>query len=305
MTQASAPRFGAVLTAMVTPFDDNKKLDLGGAQELAQWLVANGSDGLVIAGTTGESATLTHDEHIDLIAAVVEAVDVPVVAGTGSNDTATAVSTTQRATGVGATAVLLVTPYYNRPSQAGLLQHFRAIAEATDLPVVLYDIPARTGRKVETDTMLELAHGVTNIVGLKDAAGDPAETASFISQAPKDFDVYSGDDNLTLPLLAVGAKGVIGVATHWVGVQMGEMIAAFNRGDIDRARELNRSMMESYTFATKQPDIPSPAPAKAIMSALGLPAGPCRPPMDATPDHLENGARLMLSRTPLGAELAG
>ncbi|MCB0995222.1 MAG: 4-hydroxy-tetrahydrodipicolinate synthase, partial [Acidimicrobiales bacterium] len=164
-------RFGTVMTAMVTPFDDTGALDIDAAQALARWLVDHGNDGLVVAGTTGESPTLTHAEQASLIEAIVDAVDVPVLAGAGSNDTRAAIDLTERATAAGASGILSVAPYYNRPSQAGLLGHFRAIAEATHLPIVVYDIPVRTGRKVETDTLLELAHDVPNIVGLKDAAG--------------------------------------------------------------------------------------------------------------------------------------
>ena len=219
-------QFGKVLTAMVTPFDNAGDLDLDVAKSLAQWLVDNGNDGLVIAGTTGESPTLTHDEQASLIACVVNAIDAPVIAGAGSNDTSAAIELTERADQAGASAILSVTPYYNRPSQAGLLDHFRAIAGATELPIVLYDIPVRSGRKIETETLLELAHTVDNIVALKDAAGDPAETAYFLSQAPKDFEVYSGDDSLTLPLMAIGAVGVVGVATHWTGPEHQKMMMA-------------------------------------------------------------------------------
>ena len=235
-------RFGHTLTAMVSPFAPDQSLDLEGAQKLAKWLVANGNDGLVIAGTTGESPTLTHDEQVALIEAVVEAVDVPVIAGAGSNDTRAAVDLTERATAGGADAILSVTPYYNRPSQEGLLAHFRACAAATDLPVILYDIPGRTGRKIDTGNIIALAQE-SNIVGLKDAAGDPAETAKVIAALGPDFDVYSGDDGLTLPLLAVGACGVIGVATHWAGVETSQMIDAFRRGDVAEATRLNLSLI--------------------------------------------------------------
>ncbi|HRW42799.1 MAG TPA: 4-hydroxy-tetrahydrodipicolinate synthase, partial [Microthrixaceae bacterium] len=216
--------FGRVITAMVTPFDDRGELDLDAAVELANWLVENGSDGLVLCGTTGESPTLTESEELVLFRTVRGAVSVPVIAGAGSNSTATAVEQTRRASELGVDAILSVTPYYNRPSQAGLDAHFRAVAAATDLPVILYDIPVRTGRKIDTDTMLGLAHDVPNIVGVKDASGDPTETARLIASAPSVFEVYSGDDAQTLPLLAVGAVGVISVASHWVGRQMGEMI---------------------------------------------------------------------------------
>ncbi len=286
-------RFGQVLTAMVTPFDADGALDLEGAQVLAKWLVDNGNDGLVIAGTTGESPTLTHDEQVDLIEAVVDAVDCPVIAGTGSNDTRASVDLTERATKVGADAILSVTPYYNRPSQEGLYEHFRATAESTDLPVVIYDIPVRSGRKVLTDTLLRLAE-LDNVVALKDAAGDPAETASFIAQVGEGFDVYSGDDALTLPLLAVGGVGVIGVATHWCGVETGEMIRAFASGDVARARELNRTLIPSWDFETGDAK-PNPIPTKSMLRVLGLPGGACRLPMGPEPDFVEPLAREVLA----------
>lgn len=286
-------RFGSVLTAMVTPFDEEGRLDLDGAATLARWLVEQGNDGLVVAGTTGESPTLTHDEQVDLIRTVASSVDVPVVAGAGSNDTAAAVELTERATEAGATAILSVTPYYNRPSQAGLLAHFRAVAAATDLPILLYDIPVRTGRKISTATLLELCE-VPNIVGVKDAAGDPAETAHFIAHAPEGVEVYSGDDSLTLPLLAVGAVGVIGVATHWAAAEMAEMISAFRSGDVDRAREINARLLPSYEFETGDLH-PNPVPTKALLKVLGLPGGNCRPPMGPEPAGLQERARAVLA----------
>lgn len=294
-------RFGRVLTAMVTPFREDGSLDLDAAASLGRWLSENGSDGLVVAGTTGEAPTLTHDEQIDLIGAVVSAVDIPVVAGAGSNDTAAAVELTERASEAGADGILSVAPYYNRPSQAGLAKHFAAVAAATDLPVLIYDIPVRTGRKVDTDTLLELAHGAANIVGVKDAAGDPAETADLISQAPDDFEVYSGDDSLTLPLLAVGAVGVIGVATHWAGSEHRDMITAFEKGDVGAARQINASLMPSYHFETGL-TAPNPIPAKAMMRLIGLPVGRCRPPLDVEPDGLIEAAAEVLAGTRLGAD---
>lgn len=287
------PRFGRVLTAMITPFTAEGALDVDGAQTLARWLVDNGNDGLVIAGTTGESPTLSQSEQIDLIAAVCDAVDVPVIAGTGSNDTRIAVDNSEKSAAVGASGLLQVAGYYNRPSQAGLAAHFRACAEATDLPNILYDIPGRTGRKIETDTMVELAHGVPNIVGLKDAAGNPAETARFLDLAPDGFEVYSGDDGLTLPLLAVGAVGTIGVATHWVAPEVAEMFAAFHAGDVGKAAAINRALIPSYKFETSDA-APNPGPSKCIMRILGLPAGPCRLPMGPEPAGLEGEARALL-----------
>ena len=288
-----AGRFGAVLTAMVTPFDADGALDLDAAVKLACWLEANGNDGLVVAGTTGEAPTLTNEEQLDLLAAVSEAVTIPVVGGTGSNDTHHGIEMTAKASGTGIAACLVVTPYYNRPSQAGLEAHFRAVAAATALPVILYDIPIRTGRKVATDTLLRLARDVPNIVGVKDAAGNPAETASLIARAPGGFEVYSGDDPFTLPLLAVGAVGIIGVATHWSGVEHSEMVSAFEKGDVVAAREANARLLESFAFETSD-DTPNPIPAKAMMRVIGHAVGQCRPPLGPAPAGTEERARQVL-----------
>jgi len=282
--------FGRVLTAMITPFDDEGALDLDGAQQLARWLVDHGSDGLVVNGTTGESPTLSSTESVELFRAVRDAVDVPVVAGTGSNDTAHAIRQSEAAAEIGVDALLVVAPYYNKPSQAGLDRHFRLLAEATDLPVILYDIPGRTSRKVDTDVLVRLAHEVPTIVGLKDAAGSPAETAALIAAVPDDFVVYSGDDNLTLPLLAVGARAVISVASHWAGPQIRAMFDAFDAGDVAEARRLNQFLLPSYAFESTL-DAPNPVPTKAMLRTLGLPAGDCRPPMGPTPDGLEVQAK--------------
>lgn len=293
-------RFGKVLTAMVTPFREDGSLDLDAAAQLAQWLAENGNDGLVIAGTTGEAPTLTHDEQISLVGSVASAVDIPVVAGTGSNDTAAAVELTERATEAGADGILSVAPYYNRPPQAGLAKHFRAVAAATDLPVVIYDIPVRTGRKVDTSTLLELALGVENIVGLKDAAGDPAETARLIARAPGDFEVYSGDDSLNLALLAVGAVGFISVAAHWSGAEHSAMLSAFEGGDVAAARRINAGLIPSYEYETGLA-APNPIPTKVMMRLIGLPVGRCRPPLDVEPEGLAEVAAEVLAGTRLGA----
>ncbi|MDP9073898.1 MAG: 4-hydroxy-tetrahydrodipicolinate synthase [Actinomycetota bacterium] len=288
-------RFGAVLTAMVTPFDPAGALDVDGAVTLARWLVDHGSDGLVVAGTTGESPVLSDDEKRDLWQAVAEAVTVPVIAGSGTNDTAHSIALTKTAERCGAAGVLAVTPYYSRPSQAGLDAHFRAVAAASRLPVLIYDIPIRTGRKVAHDTLCRLVHEVANIVGVKDAAGDPAASARLIAEAPADFDLYSGDDGLTLPLLAVGAAGVISVAAHWAGQEIADMMAAFSKGDIDGARHLNGRLLESWRFESGD-DTPNPLPSKAMLRVLGLPAGECRLPLGPAPAGLEDRARQVLGR---------
>ncbi|MEA2826902.1 MAG: 4-hydroxy-tetrahydrodipicolinate synthase [Actinomycetota bacterium] len=287
-------RFGAVVTAMVTPFDVEGALDLDGAAALARWLADHGSDGLVVAGTTGEGSVLTDDEKLDLWRATAEAVTIPVIAGTGSNDTAHSIELTRQAAAVGAAGVLAVTPYYNRPAQTGLEAHFRAVAAATTLPVLVYDIPVRTGRKVSHDVLVRLATEVSNIAGVKDAASDVAATARLAAATPDSFEVYSGNDDLTLALLAVGAVGVVGVATHWVGPQMAEMIAAFAKGDTQRAREVNATLFQSFAFESTDA-APNPVPAKAVMRALGLAVGQCRLPMGPAPAGLDDEARRLLA----------
>jgi len=292
MSDAEA-RFGRVITAMVTPFDDAGALDLDAATTLADWLVSNGSDGLALAGTTGESPTLSGAEEIALARAVRSAVSVPILLGTGSNDTTYAVEASRRAGEIGVDGVLVVSPYYNRPSQAGLDHYFRSVASATELPVVVYDIPARTGRKIATSTLLRLAHEVPNVVALKDAAGNPAETAKFLRDAPDGFAVYSGDDAFTLPLLSVGAVGAISVASHWAGRQLGEMISAYVKGDVIEAARINRTLISSYEFESGD-EAPNPQPTKAMLRLLGQKVGHGRPPMHIDPEWLADRAREVL-----------
>lgn len=285
-------RFGRVITAMVTPFDDDLRLDIDAAAALAKWLAAFGSEGLVIAGTTGESPTLSDGEKLDLFRAVRDAVTIPVIAGTGTNDTAHSVHLTKEAVRLGIDGILAVTPYYNRPSQAGLGHHFTAVAEAAGgLPVILYDIAFRTGRAIATDTLLALARDVTNIVAVKDASGDVRQAAHRCANAPDGFEVYSGDDNDTLPFLSVGGVGVISVAAHWAGPVFAEMVAAYEKGDVDAARETNARLIESCQFESSDA-APNPLPTKAMMRTLGHAVGRCRPPMGPDePDGLEDRAR--------------
>ncbi len=290
-----APRFGRVVTAMVTPFDDDGALDLPAAVELARWLAAHGSDGLVLSGSTGESSVLTDDEKVALWRAVAEAVTIPVIAGTGSNDTAHSVSMTALATECGVDGVLVVTPYYNRPSQTGLYEHFRAVAQAAgELPVVLYDIPVRSGRRIAATTMLRLARDVPAIVGLKDAAGDPPATAHLAARMPAGFEIYSGDDVMTLPLMSVGAVGVISVAAHWVGPQFRRVLDAFVAGDLATAVAGNAELLDSFDFESSE-EFPNPLPAKAMLRALGLPVGQCRLPMGASTPELDAQAQKILA----------
>jgi 4-hydroxy-tetrahydrodipicolinate synthase len=295
-------RFGSVLTAMVTPFDAEGRLDVDGAARLAKWLADHGNDGLVIAGTTGESPVLTDDEKVELWRAVAQAVTVPVIAGSGTYDTAHSIELTKAAEACGAAGILAVCPYYNRPSQVGLDAHFRAIAGATSLPVMLYDIPIRTGRRIEAATILRLANDVDNIVAVKDAANDPVGAARLIAAAPEGFELYSGDDVLTLPLLAVGAVGVVSVAAHWVGTQIADMVAAFDAGDAVKARQINADILDAVAFQTSDLT-PNPVPAKAMLRELGLPAGHCRLP-HLEPPEAQLGARAREIIDSLGLERA-
>jgi 4-hydroxy-tetrahydrodipicolinate synthase len=279
---------------MVTPFDDEGEIDLDVAAELARYLQSRGHDGLVIAGTTGEAPVLTDQERLSLFAAVIEAVTIPVVAGTGTNDTRHSVHLTHEAKALGAAGVLAVCPYYNRPSQAGIDAHMRAIADASDLPVMVYDIPIRSGRKITTATLLRLAREAPTVVALKDAAGNPGETAALISSAPADFEVYSGDDVMTLPLMASGIVGAVGVATHWTGDDHQLMFDMWEKGDIAGARMVNSRMLESFAFETGD-DAPNPIPTKAMMRHLGIAVGQARLPMGPAPEFIERRAPEVLA----------
>jgi len=284
------PRFGRILSAIITPFDAAGAVDYDVAQQLAKHLVAEGHEGLVVCGTTGESPTLSDDEKLGMFAAIVEAVDVPIIAGTVGYNTAHSVELSRQAAKLGVHGVLSLTPFYSRPSQAGIEAHFRAIAEACELPQIIYDIPVRTGRKVSSEVLIRLAHEVPNIVGVKDAAGNPSETARVITATPDDFEYYSGDDGMTLPFLSVGAVGTIGVATHWTGPDHVEMFDAWERGDVAAARAANARMLESFAFETGD-EAPNPIPTKAMMRSLGWKVGQCRLPVGDAPDWVESRAR--------------
>lgn len=283
-------RFGRVLTAMVTPFDADGALDLDAAASLARWLVDNGNDGVVVAGTTGEAPTLSKGEHLDLIRAVRDAVpDAIVVGGAGSNDTRHAIEMTATVTEIGVDAVLTVSPYYNKPPQAGIEASYRAIAASTDLPIIVYDVPGRTGRRIAHDVLVRLFTEVPNIVAFKDATGDPSGAAALKAAVP-DLAIYSGDDSLTLPLMAVGAEGVIGVSTHWLAPEMTEMFDAFEKGDVERAREINARMLPSFDYANNDACVFSQS-AKAMMRTLGVAVGECRLPLGPAPAGTEALAR--------------
>jgi 4-hydroxy-tetrahydrodipicolinate synthase len=284
MTSDPARPFGRVLTAMVTPFAEDGSIDLAGAQELAAHLVDRQShDGLVVLGTTGEAPTLSDGEQHAVLEAVLDAVGdrATVVAGVGTNDTAHTIENARRAERLGAHGLLVVTPYYNKPPQAGLLRHFTAVADATDLPVMLYDIPPRAVVPIEVDTLARLAEH-PRIVAVKDAKGDLGAVMRTLART--DLAYYSGEDVLNLPLLAVGAVGVVSVVGHLVGPRLAELIAAVESGDLVKARAVNESLLPVYTGVFRTQGV---ILAKAALRELGLPAGPVRPPLvDATPEQV-------------------
>lgn len=273
------PAFGRVLTAMASPMLADGTLDLDGAQKLAHHLIEHGNDGLVVAGTTGESPTLTHDETLALFSAVVDAVGAhaTVVAGVGKNDTAATVALAEAAVGRGVDGVMLVTPYYNRPQVRGLEAHFERVARAVDVPVLLYNIPGRTATEIPPASLLALAERVENIVAVKDAVKDLDKAAWLVSRKPDDFDVYAGNDIDLLPLLAVGAVGVVSVAGHFVADRLGRMIAGFDLDPI-AARAEHMTMLPLFDALFVESN---PAPLKAGLDLAGLPGGPVRPPLAA------------------------
>lgn len=270
-------QWGAVITAMVTPFNQDLEVNIDAAQALAELLVQTGSTGIVVSGTTGESPTLTHDEKVTLFRKVKEAVGkrAAVIAGTGSYDTAESVHLSQEAERVGVDGLLLVAPYYNRPSQEGLYQHFKTIAHAVDLPVMIYNIPGRTGVNIEPSTLLRLAE-INNVVAVKEASGNLNQMSEICAQAPEGFLVYSGDDSLTLPLLAVGGVGVVSVASHLVGRDIRRMCEAFLAGQVQEARKLHHRMLPLFKalFCTT-----NPVPVKAALNMLGANVGGVRLPL--------------------------
>lgn len=294
-------RFGSVITAMVTPFAADGSLDTGAAADLARWLVDHGNDALVLAGTTGESAVLTDPERVELFRVVRAAVDVPLIAGSTTNDTAHSVDMTRAAAEAGMDAVLAVVPYYNKPPQSGLEAHFRAVAAASDLPVMLYDVPGRTGRKLAIETTLRLAREVPTVVALKDAGGDPAETARLLAAAPDGFEVYSGDEPLSLAFAAYGAVGVVGVSSHWTGRQQRDLWDAVAKGDFATARAVNAGLLDSFAYMNNDTCVFSQA-VKAALGELGLRVGECRLPLGPAPADTAARARVVLAD--LGYELS-
>ena len=269
------PPFGRLLTAMVTPFKDDLSIDWAGVEKLAAHLLATGHDGIVVNGTTGEAPTTSDEEKIEIIKVVLKATSgkAKVIAGAGNNETSHSIEQAEMAAKAGADGLLVVTPYYNKPPQAGIEEHFRAMADATDVPVMLYDIPGRTGMAIEPDTICRLVEH-KNIVALKDAKGDVASTSWVIKRSG--IPVYSGDDILNLPLLSVGAVGFVSVCGHTVGRDLREMLDAWFSGNSDRATEIHQKLLPIYTgtFRTQGAIL-----TKAALTLMGLPGGKVRLPL--------------------------
>jgi 4-hydroxy-tetrahydrodipicolinate synthase len=269
--------FGKVATAMVTPFDHKGNIDFEKTTQLINYLISNGSDALVIAGTTGESPTLSTEEKLALFRHSVKVVDgrVPVVAGTGSNNTYASIELTKKAEETGVDAIMIVAPYYNKPNQEGLYQHFKTIAESTELPVMLYNIPGRSVINMSVDTIVRLAE-LPNVVALKDASGDLDAMTAIIAQTSDDFALYSGDDGLTLPVLAIGGTGIISVASHVIGNEMQEMVKLYESGNPKEAAKIHQRIVPvmKSLFAA-----PSPTPVKTALQLKGLDVGSVRLPL--------------------------
>ncbi|GAA6623588.1 4-hydroxy-tetrahydrodipicolinate synthase [Scytonema sp. NUACC26] len=285
--------FGRVLTAMITPFREDGSVNYDVAAELAVHLASNGTDTIVVCGTTGESPSLTWDEEYQLFSVVVQAVQgkALVIAGCGSNSTKEAIAATQKAATIGVHGTLQVVPYYNKPPQAGLYQHFQAIAQATpELPILLYNVPGRTGQNLLPQTVARLAE-IDNIVGIKESSGNLDQASELRRLTPADFPIYSGDDYLTLPLLAVGAKGVVSVASHVVGNQLQQMVRAFESGQIQSAREIHLQLFPLFKalFATT-----NPIPIKKALNLLGWKVGSTRLPLtEADPEVSQKLERVL------------
>lgn len=269
--------FGQILTAMVTPFDKDGEIDIQRTKDLVNHLIENGTDGLVVAGTTGESATLSTIEKVELFKLVKEtaAGRVPVIAGTGTNSTKATIELTKLAEDAGVDGIMLVNPYYNKPSQEGLYQHYKAGAEATSLPVMLYNIPGRTAVNMTPDTIIRLSE-IDNIVCVKEASGDLDAMTQIISGTPDDFHLYSGDDGLTLPVLAIGGVGVVSVSSHIIGNEMQQMINLFKQGQLQEAAKMHGTLRPVMKAMFAQP---SPSPVKAALNQRGVQVGGVRLPM--------------------------
>lgn len=284
--------FGKILTAMITPFDENGEINFDETTKLVNYLLENGTEGLVVAGTTGESPTLTTKEKIALFSHVVKIVDkrVPVIAGTGGNNTKSTIELTKEAENCGVDAIMLVAPYYNKPNQRGLYEHFKVVANETSLPVMLYNIPGRSVVKLTAETIIALSK-IDNIVSVKEASGDLDQAAIIIENTNDDFSVYSGDDGLTLPMMAIGGDGIVSVASHVVGNEMQEMIKAYEEGNTNRAASIHRKLLPIMNGLF---EAPSPTPVKAALVFKGINPGGVRLPLVPLTEVENNNIKLLL-----------
>jgi 4-hydroxy-tetrahydrodipicolinate synthase len=269
--------FGRVSTAMVTPFDKKGHIDFSKTTQLVNYLIENGTDSLVVAGTTGESPTLSKEEKLALFGHVVKvaAKRVPVIAGTGSNNTYASVELTKKAEKLGVDAIMVVAPYYNKPNQEGLYQHVKTVAEATSLPVMIYNIPGRSAVNIHPDTIIRLSK-ISNIIAVKEASGDLNAMTRIIANTASDFDVYSGDDSMTVPVLSIGGAGVVSVASHVIGIQMQEMVNAFLTGNAEKAANLHQQLLPLMQGLF---EAPNPSPVKTALQMKGLDVGSVRLPL--------------------------
>ncbi len=269
--------YGQIITAMVTPFDENNQINYSKVTELMTYLINNGSDAIIVSGTTGESPTLSYQEKIDLFKHAVKVADgkYPIIAGTGSNNTLESIQLSKEAEAIGVDGLLVVTPYYNKPNQVGLYQHYFAIAEATTLPIMLYNIPGRTMVNLDIETIISLSK-IDNIVSLKDSSGNLDALSKIIAKTGDDFAVYSGDDSLTLPIKAIGGSGVVSVSSHIIGNELKEMLESFDAGDVKGAARIHRELLPIMRGLFMAP---SPAPVKAALIMKGLDVGNVRLPL--------------------------
>lgn len=284
------PYFGRLLTAMVTPFNADGSVNYAKAADLAEWLINNGSDGLVVAGSTGEAATMSAEEKLELFRVVVQRINkrAPIIAGTGSNNTADSVQMTKMAEAIGVDGVLIVGPYYNKPTQGGFYQHFAAVAQNTELPVIVYNVPGRTASNIAPATVARLAADFKNIVAIKEAAGNVGQVAELYAVLPEDFTIYSGDDGLILPFMSVGATGLISVLSNIGGGMLQDLMQAYEDGRVQEAAKLNTKMVP---LANAMFIETNPIPVKAAVTLVtGIDAGESRLPL--TPMEPENKIKM-------------
>lgn len=285
--------FEGAFTALITPFDEENNLDEEGFRQNIKSQIDGGIDGIVPVGTTGECATLSHEEHKRVIEISIEAADgeVPVIAGTGSNSTEEALSLTKHAADAGADAVLLVAPYYNKPTQRGLYEHYNTLAKEVDIPQIIYNIPSRTGRNIEAETLAELSK-LENVVGVKEASGDLSQVMEIAQKSDENFDILSGDDSLTLPILSLGGVGAVSVASNLLPGKVSKMVKSYLNGDAQTAREIHFELLPLFNSLFLETN---PGPVKAAMEIIGKPAGSPRLPLVEANEETENQLKEVLS----------